>query len=101
MIINTPDSVEPETMKTDLTIIGAGMTGMAAALFAVNRKISTTLVGQHSAMNFASGIMDLMGVHPAGQQWDDPWKAIDQVRCDLPDHPFAKIENALIITMSF
>jgi glycerol-3-phosphate dehydrogenase subunit B len=47
-------------------------------------------------MNFASGIMDLMGVHPAGRQWDDPWKAIDQVRCDLPDHPFAKIENSLI-----
>ncbi len=91
MIINTPEPAEPETITTDLAIIGAGMTGMAAALFAVNRRISTLLVGQHSAMNFASGIMDLMGVHPAGRQWDDPWKAIDQVRSDLPDHPFAKI----------
>lgn len=96
MIINTPDPLGNTTIKADLTVIGAGMTGMAAALFAVNRKISTALVGQHSAMNFASGIMDLMGVHPAGQQWDDPWKAIDQVRCDLPDHPFAKMENSLI-----
>lgn len=101
MIIKTPDpaaseTIEPKTIKTDLTIIGAGMTGMAAALFATNRGLSTALVGQNSAMNFASGIMDLMGVHPADNQHDDPWKAIDQVRLDLPDHPLSKIENSRI-----
>lgn len=99
MTISAPtatEAVQAKTMETDLTIIGAGMTGMAAALFARNRKMSTVLVGQHSAMNFASGIMDLMGVHPQGRQHDDPWKAIDQVRRDLPDHPLSKIKNSRI-----
>lgn len=81
----------PDTHTSDLTIIGSGMTGMAAALFAVNRGISTTLIGQHSAMNFASGLMDLMGVHPADREWDDPWEAMDKIRKDLPDHPLAKV----------
>lgn len=92
------NSQSPDTIHTDLTIIGSGMTGMAAALFAVNRGISTTLIGQHSAMNFASGLMDLMGVHPAGQEWDDPWTALDRVRKDLPDHPLAKVDNPDIET---
>ncbi|MBI9089468.1 MAG: glycerol-3-phosphate dehydrogenase subunit GlpB [Desulfobacterium sp.] len=87
------NSQAPDTIHTELTIIGSGMTGMAAALFAVNRGISTTLIGQHSAMNFASGVMDLMGVHPAGQEWDDPWKALDRVRKDLPNHPLVKVDN--------
>jgi len=49
MTISAPTAskaVQAKTMETDLTIIGAGMTGIAAALFARNRKMSTVLVGQ-------------------------------------------------------
>ncbi|MCP4118300.1 MAG: anaerobic glycerol-3-phosphate dehydrogenase subunit B [Desulfobacteraceae bacterium] len=92
------NNLTPNTPTSDITIIGSGMTGMAAALFAVNRGISTTLIGRHSAMNFASGLMDLMGIHPAGREWDDPWKAINRIRKDLPDHPLAKVDNRDIET---
>ena len=34
-----------EHIKVDLTIIGAGMAGMAATLFAVNRGLSVAQVG--------------------------------------------------------
>ncbi len=50
--------------KYDLAIIGTGMAGMAAAVFAVNRGISTVIVGSLGESWFTSGLIDLMGVHP-------------------------------------
>ncbi|MEA1969318.1 MAG: glycerol-3-phosphate dehydrogenase subunit GlpB, partial [Thermodesulfobacteriota bacterium] len=85
-------------IKTDLTIIGSGMAGMAAAVFAVNRGISTTLTGRSSSIHFASGLMDLMGVYPPGIQNLDPWSAIELVRKDIVNHPYSKISNKDIST---
>jgi glycerol-3-phosphate dehydrogenase subunit B len=82
----------------DLTVIGAGLAGMAAAVFAANRGVSTAIVGPLGETWFTSGLMDLMGVHPvdSGRTWGDPWPAIDAVRRDLPDHPYARLSNASI-----
>lgn len=82
----------------DLTIIGAGMAGMAAALFAVNRGIKTIQVGRGGEIVFASGLLDLMGVHPiqTSQRWEDPWDAIDALVNDIPEHPYGKIKKAEI-----
>ena len=79
----------------DLMIVGAGMTGMAAALFAAENGICAVQAGMVGGLNFASGLMDLMGVHPVadGRVWDNPWDAIDAVRRDLPKHPYSKIRN--------
>jgi len=46
----------------DLMIIGAGMTGMAAAFFAATRGIDTVQVGMTSELDFSSGLLDLMAV---------------------------------------
>ncbi|MBF0203321.1 MAG: FAD-binding protein, partial [Desulfamplus sp.] len=78
-------------IKTDLTVIGSGMAGLSAALFALNRGISTVITGKRSSMNFATGLMDLMGVHPSGKEWDNPWEAIDIVRKDIQGHPYVSI----------
>ena len=77
----------------DLTIIGAGMAGMAAALFAANRGVSTVLVGRIGGITFASGLLDLMGVHPVAENriWQDPWAAIDALISDEPKHPYGKV----------
>lgn len=85
----------------DLTVIGAGLAGMAAAAFAANRGISTAIVGPLGETWFTSGLMDLMGVHPvdSGRTWSDPWAAIDAVRRDLPAHPYARLSNASIRTV--
>jgi glycerol-3-phosphate dehydrogenase subunit B len=90
----------PKRIKHDLVVIGSGLAGMAAAVFAVNRGISTAIVGSMGEAWFTSGAIDLMGVHPveSGRRWNDPWAAIDALRRDLPGHPYAKLSNATIRT---
>ena len=68
-----------ETIKTHLCIIGAGLAGLAATLFAANRGLSCVEVGQTGEINFSSGFLDLLGVHPVEEKhaWTDPWAGID------------------------
>ncbi|MFU8769079.1 MAG: FAD-binding protein, partial [Desulfotignum sp.] len=92
------NTMTSETMviKADLAIIGAGLCGMSAALFAANKKISTVLIGRGNTMNFASGLMDLMGVWPPANEWEDPWAGIARVREEIPGHPYAGIKDESI-----
>ncbi len=80
-------------LHADLVVIGNGLSGMAAALFAANRGIRTIRVGGVAEIIFASGLIDLMGVHPVGEGilWENPWDAIDAMIQDLPVHPYARI----------
>jgi len=91
--MNVPEST------CDLTVIGAGITGMAAALFAANRGVSTTRVGIASEIIFSSGFFDLMGVHPIseGKIWKNPWKAIDALTLGIPEHPYSRITKKHIL----
>jgi glycerol-3-phosphate dehydrogenase subunit B len=79
--------------KYDLAIIGTGMAGMTAALFAANRGISTAIVGSLGESWFTAGLIDLMGIHPMaeGKTWHDPWAAIEAVKKDIPNHPYARL----------
>ena len=81
------------SQKYDLAIIGTGMAGMAAAVFAVNRGISTAIVGSLGESWFTGGLIDLMGVHPvsSGKTWQDPWAAIEAAKKDIPKHPYAHL----------
>lgn len=82
-----------DPLKCDLLVIGRGMAGMAATLFAANRGLSTVQVGMTGEIVFASGLLDVMGVHPIEEKkvWQDPWAAVDSVVRDLPDHPYAHL----------
>jgi glycerol-3-phosphate dehydrogenase subunit B len=82
-------------INCELVVIGAGMAGIASALFASNRGISTVQVGLTSEIIFASGLIDLMGVHPIsdGKIWENPWEAINTLISDIPNHPFARINK--------
>ena len=86
-----PDSknITKKPIRCDVTIIGTGMAGMAASLFAVNRGLSVVQVGFTGEIIFASGYLDLMGIHPVQEKrfWYDPWAGIDAVSRDIPDHP--------------
>jgi glycerol-3-phosphate dehydrogenase subunit B len=81
--------------KYDLVIIGTGLAGMAAAVYAANRGISTALVGSLGESWFTGGLIDLMGVHPIGNStvWRDPWAAIEAVVEDIPGHPYARLSR--------
>jgi glycerol-3-phosphate dehydrogenase subunit B len=82
-----------DSLRCDLTVIGAGMAGMTATLFAVNRGISVMQVGSASEIGFASGLIDLLGVHPMreGNRLEDPWTGIEALVKDIPLHPYARL----------
>jgi len=84
---------ESSNKKFDLAIIGAGMAGMAAAVFAAKRGLSTVITGSLAESWFTGGLIDLMGIHPveSGKSWQDPWAAIEAVAKDIPGHPYAHI----------
>src|SRR5512139_2336374 len=80
----------------DVAIVGAGLAGMSAAVFAANRGLRVVQVGNAGALLFASGLLDLLGVHPIeeGCTWSDPWAGLTVLARDLPSHPYAKLEAA-------
>ena len=88
----------PSESRCDLAVVGAGLSGLCAALFAAEQGLSTALAGVASALHFSSGFIDLLAVHPmeAGRVWSDPWKAIKTLRKDLPRHPYARIADKQI-----
>lgn len=87
-------NVETE-LQCDLAIVGAGMTGMAATLFAASQGVDTVQIGIASQIIFSSGLLDLLGVHPVeeGRTWDDPFQGLKQLKADLPDHPYARVKK--------
>jgi glycerol-3-phosphate dehydrogenase subunit B len=89
---------DPAPITCDLCVVGSGMAGMCAALFAVNRGLDTVLAGRTGEIIFATGLLDLMGVHPteSGGLWNDPWAGIDALVRDLPQHPYAKMPRTAI-----
>jgi glycerol-3-phosphate dehydrogenase subunit B len=81
--------------ETDLAVIGAGLCGSAATLFALNRDIKTTQIGNTGALAFTSGYFDLLGVDRA-TVIEDPWQGLERLRQDQPQHPYANTSNQCI-----
>ena len=82
-------------LKSDLCVIGTGLAGMAATLFAATRGLSVVQAGHTGEIIFASGLLDLMSVHPVNEKrlWSDPWAALDALKRDIPDHPYARLKK--------
>ena len=78
----------------DVAVIGAGMAGMAAALFAAQRGLSCIQVGSGGGILFASGLLDLLGVHPVAERrlWQSPYAALAALAREQPDHPLARVD---------
>ena len=55
-----------QTKKYDICIVGAGLAGLAATMFAANRGLSSVQEGPTGDNHFSSGCLDLLGVHPVG-----------------------------------
>jgi glycerol-3-phosphate dehydrogenase subunit B len=82
-----------EILSCDLAVIGAGMTGMAASMFAASRGLKTVQVGVTGEIIFASGFLDILGIHPISEKKSclDPWAGIAALIQDCPDHPYGRL----------
>ena len=85
-------------LSCELAVIGCGLSGFSAALFAAERGISTIVAGVSGATMFASGLLDLLGTHPVetGNRWRDPWAAMEVLSKEHPAHPYARLSKDTI-----
>lgn len=86
---------KPRAYEVQLAVIGSGLAGFAASIFALERGLSTAQVGNTGAVAYTTGYLDLLGYHPVtGQQMlHDPWQGLETLRRDEPGHPYALIRN--------
>lgn len=84
------EKLKPVTCQ--LMVVGAGMAGMAAALFAARRGIPTVQAGLTGETLYASGLFDLYGVTHGDRREliDDPWQALAGLRQGYPGHPLCR-----------
>ncbi len=83
---------EARHFETELAVIGSGIAGFAASIFALNRKIKTAQVGNTGAVAYTTGYLDLLGsseISPVPV--DNPWDSILQLKNSDPDHPLCRI----------
>ncbi len=88
---------ETRHYKTRLAVIGSGLAGFAASVFALERGIPTAQIGNTGAIAYTTGYLDLFGNHNQ-QLLEDPWHGLDLLRRDEPDHPLSRICNEDIRT---
>jgi len=76
-----------------VAVIGAGMAGMSAAIFAANRGLSTVCVGKASEISFSSGCLDLFSWIPGADEpaFLNPFEGIEALAKIQPNHPYAKV----------
>ncbi|WDP91694.1 MAG: glycerol-3-phosphate dehydrogenase subunit GlpB [Desulfobacter sp.] len=79
-----------KTIRCDLLIIGAGAAGMIAGIRGASRGLDTVVAGNPSALAFSSGILDYLGVYPAGNKkiLADPEKGLEGLLQDFPNHAY-------------
>jgi len=84
--------------KTDLLIIGSGLSGMSAAVFAANRNINAVVTGGAGGFEYSSGLLDLWGLSltQKGRITKKPWQMLEKLSEQEPNHPLAKIQKKTI-----
>jgi len=81
---------EPRHFTTELAVIGSGLAGFAASIFALNRHIRTAQVGNTGSVAYTTGYLDLLGRHD-GTRVSDPWLALQALRETEPQHPLNRV----------
>ena len=84
-------------LKTDLAIIGTGLAGIAASIFALNRGISCAIAGNTGALAYTTGYLDLLGFYDS-QFISTPWDKLEALKETHPKHPLAGVSKSQIHT---
>ena len=83
---------EARQYRTGLAVIGSGLAGFAASVFALQRGIRTAQVGNTGAIAYTTGYLDLLGWH-GDRLLDNPWSGLATLRQEEPDHPLSRISD--------
>ena len=78
--------------KSDVAVVGAGIAGCAATIFAQARGLKATQIGNTGALAYTTGYLDLLGAAEA-KYIKDPWAGLARLRESEPDHPYSKIND--------
>ncbi len=88
---------ETRNFTTQLAVIGSGIAGFAASIFALNRQIATAQIGNTGAVAYTTGYLDLLGkLDESAAAVTDPWQALAELRKSQPAHPLSRIPAAEI-----
>lgn len=85
-------------LRCDLAVIGTGLAGMAASLFATSRGLSVVQAGSTGAISYTSGVFDVLGALPATSKnarptvVHQPFAAIPELLRAEPGHPYAVLD---------
>ncbi len=86
---------ETRYIHTDLAIIGSGIAGFAASIFALNKNIATAQVGNTGAIAYTTGYLDLLGkMEGEKTPVTDPWQELEKLQQYCPDHPLSRVSPA-------
>ncbi len=82
-------------VDTGLAVIGTGIAGFAAALFARARGLEVAQLGHSGALAYTTGYLDLLGV-ANGSSIADPWSGIDALRTAEPANPLGFLDTVAL-----
>ncbi len=87
---------EARHFAVELAIIGSGLAGCAASIFASRRGIATAQAGDTGAIAYTTGYLDLLGLSEdaTSSLLDEPWSAIEALRAAGSRHPLARVSEA-------
>ena len=84
-------------VSADLAIIGAGLAGFAASIFALKRGLQTAQLGHTGAIAYTTGYFDLFGVN-GRQVLADPWQGLKDLQRNDPEHPLSRFTRDQVRT---
>lgn len=86
---------EARSFSTQLAVIGSGLAGCAATIFALKRNLKIAQVGSTGAVAYTTGYLDLLGqLRDQGGPVDNPWQALQALPEREPEHPLSRISGA-------
>jgi glycerol-3-phosphate dehydrogenase subunit B len=78
----------------DLLVIGAGLAGLTAAMYAAQAGLSVRVVTKGlNALHWSAATIDLLGYLPDNTRVDAPFAALDQLPAS---HPLRQVGNAML-----
>lgn len=85
---------EERHFETEMAVVGTGIAGVAASIFALNRGLHVSLTGNTGSLAYTTGYLDLMGSFEKKNfsHVTDPWQAVSELATEDPEHPLAGID---------